>query len=97
MSPEIREAVRERSDALARGAFAQIYQPEYVLLGSLDREVDFAILGVVGSRQAAFVSASKHFFWIGCVAVAQFSVTLGVLTLEGVEAAVSSVSLSKGD
>ena len=97
LSPEIREAVRERSDALARGALVPFDQPEYMLFGSLNGEADFAILGAVSSRQGAFVSASKHFFWNGCMAVAQFSVPLGGLKLEGVEAAVSNVSLSKGN
>ena len=95
LSPEIREAVRERSDALAHGALVPFDQPEYILFGSLNGEADFAIFAVVGSRQGAAISAQKHFFWDGCMAVAQFSLPFGTLTLEGVEAAVSSVSLSK--
>ena len=97
LSPEVREAVRERSEALARGALAPFDHPEYMLIGSLRGEADYAILSVVSSPEGAAISAQKHFFWDGCMAVAQFSVPFGTLTLEGAEAAVSSVSLSEGN
>ncbi|WP_157440923.1 hypothetical protein [Aestuariivita boseongensis] len=44
LSPEIRDAVRERSDALARGALVPFDQPEYMLFGSLEDEQSFAVL-----------------------------------------------------
>ena len=97
LSPEIRDAVRERSDALARGALVPFDQPEYMLFGSLNGEADFTILGFVGTPRGAAISAQKHFFWDGCMVVAQFSIPFGTLTLEGAEAAVSSVLLSKGN
>lgn len=93
LSPEIREAVRERSDALARGAFVPFDQPEYMLFGSLEDEHSFAVLGLVTSAQITAISAQKHFFWNGCMAVAQFSFPLGSLQLESAEAAINDVSL----
>lgn len=93
LSPEIREAVRERSDALARGAFVPFDQPEYMLFGSLEDERSFAVLGLVTSAQIAGISAQKHFFWNGCMAVAQFSFPLASLQPESAEAAINDVSL----
>ena len=58
MSPEFREAVRERADALAGGALVPFDQPEYKLFGSLHGEADFAILGVVVILCFAFID--KH-------------------------------------
>jgi len=93
LSPEIRGAVRERSDALARGALVPFDQPEYMLFGSLEDEHNFAVLGLTTSAQITVISAQKHFFWNGCMAVAQFSFPLGSLQLESAETAINDVSL----
>lgn len=93
LSPELRDAVQERSDALARGALVPFDQPEYMLFGSLEDEQSFAVLSLVTSPQITVISAQKHFFWNGCMAVAQFSFPLGSLSLESAEAAINDVSL----
>jgi hypothetical protein len=45
------------------------------------------------SAQITVISAQKHFFWNGCMAVAQFSFPLGSLQLESAKAAINDVSL----
>jgi len=93
LSPELRRAVQERSDALARGALVPFDLPEHMLFGSLEDEQSFAVLGLVNSPQITSISAQKHFFWNGCMAVAQFSFPLGSMPLESAEGAINDVSL----